>query len=64
MFSIVPSGFVKVLIILAGNPFHGITLLGPDAGVLLVELVLLSVYPYLIADFDGWIGSIVKCVVG
>ncbi len=64
MLIVVPSGFVELLIVLSSDPFHGIALLGPDAGALFVQLVLLSVNPDLITDFDGRVGSVVECVFG
>ena len=45
--------YKKKSAILADDSLHGIALLGPDAGVLLVQLVLLPVNPDLITDFGG-----------
>ena len=53
-----------MLVVLSDNPFYGVALLGPYAGVLLVQFVLFPVYPDLIANFDVWVGSIMKGVFG
>ncbi len=54
------GGFIQILVILANYSLKGIALLGPDAGMLLIQLVFLPVDADLIADFDGWTASIVE----